>query len=222
VKDSTGEPHGKVGRPRDPRLDEAIVAATLELLAEEGYAQLTVERIAARAGVGKASLYRRWPDKVAIVLEAVSRNPERPCAPDNGSLRGDMLAYLPALVRYRTIHSEAISAISGEALCNAQFGAAFRDGMTDPVIDDLRRIVQRAVDRGELPADTDVTLLACLPPAFLAMERLLSGRHPDEAFVERIVGQFFSPTGEAPSGRVHGPLPGTSGSPNERESLRRP
>ena len=115
-RDESREPSARAGRPRDPRLDEAVVAATLQLLAEEGYAQLTVERIAARAGVGKASLYRRWPDKVSIVLEAVSRNPERPSAPDTGSLRGDALSYLRTLVRYRTLHFDAISAISGEAL----------------------------------------------------------------------------------------------------------
>src|SRR5665647_58447 len=94
VRDTTAETRAKPGRPRDPQVNEAIFAATLELLAEDGYAQLTIERIAARAGVGKASLYRRWPDKVSVVLEAVSRNPERPSAPDTGSLRADVLDFL--------------------------------------------------------------------------------------------------------------------------------
>jgi AcrR family transcriptional regulator len=190
----------KAGRPRDPRVDEAIVTAALELLGEEGYARLTVERIAARAGVGKASLYRRWPDKVSIVLEAVSRNPERPSAPDTGSLRGDMLGYLRTLVRYRTIHSEAISAISGEALCNAHFGEAFRASMAEPMMAGMRTIMERAIDRGELPAGTDVALLTFVPLALLHVQRLFSGRLPDEAFAERIVDQFFSPADESPSG----------------------
>lgn len=181
------------GRPREARVDEAIVAATLALLAEEGYARVTVEEIASRAGVGKASLYRRWPDKVSIVLEAVSRDPQRPAVPDTGSLRGDALTFLLHLASYRTIHSDAISAISGEALCNAPFAEAFRAGMTDPVIAGLRVIVRRAVDRRELPADTDVELLASLPPSLLFMERLLSGRAADAAFAKRIVDQFFSP-----------------------------
>ncbi len=188
-----GETSARAGRPRDPRLDEAVVAATLQLLAEEGYAQLTVERIAARAGVGKASLYRRWPDKVSIVLEAVSRNPERPSAPDTGSLRGDALTYLRTLVRYRSLHFDAISAISGEALCNDQFGDAFRAGMTEPIIAGMREILERAIERGELPPETDVALLSSVPPALLQAQRLVAGRHPDEAFAERIVDQFFSP-----------------------------
>ena len=183
----------RVGRPRDPRVDEAIFAATLELLAEEGYAHLTIERIAVRAGVGKASLYRRWPDKVSVVLEAVSRNPERPSAPDTGSLRGDVLDFLRTLVRYRTLHFEAITAISSEALCNARFGEAFRADMADPVLAGMRTIVLRAIARDELPANTDVDLVASLPPALLQAQRLLTGHQPDEAFAERIVAQFFSP-----------------------------
>ena len=193
VSDTSAEPKAKPGRPRDPQVDEAIFAATLELLAEQGYAQLTIERIATRAGIGKASLYRRWPDKVSVVLEAVSRHPQRPSAPDTGSLRDDMLAYLRTLVRYRTVHSEAISAISGEAFVNARFAGAFRAGMADPVLAGMRTIVERAVARGELPAGTDVDLVAALPPALLQAQRLFTGSLPDEAFVERIVAQFFSP-----------------------------
>ena len=193
MDDGAGGPRARAGRPRDPRLDEAVVAATLELLAEDGYAQLTVERIAARAGVGKASLYRRWPDKVSIVLEAVSRNPERPSAPDTGSLRGDALAYLRTLVRYRSLHADAIAAISSEALCDDRFGDAFRAGMAEPIIAGMRVILERAIARGELTPGTDIALLSSVPPALLQAQRLVAGRHPDEAFVERIVDQFFSP-----------------------------
>ncbi len=170
-----------------------MIAATLRLLAEDGYAQLTVERIAARAGVGKASVYRRWPDKVSIVLDALSRSPERPSAPDAGSLRGDALVFLRSLVAYRTLHSEAIAAISGEALTDPQFGEAFRTALAEPMMAGMHAILERAIERGELPADTDVALLSSVAPALLQMQRLLAGRHPDEAFAERIVNQFFTP-----------------------------
>ena len=200
VNEDAGRTSARAGRPRDPRLDQAVIAATLQLLAEEGYAQLTVERIAARAGVGKASLYRRWPDKVSIVLEAVSRNPERPSAPDTGSLRGDALAYLRTLVRYRTLHADAISAISSEALCDDRFGDAFRVGMAEPIMAGMQVILERAIARGELAPETDVELLSSVPPALLQAQRLVAGRHPDEAFVERIVDQFFSPLGEVSAG----------------------
>ena len=208
ASDAKAEEKVHAGRPRDPQVDEAILSATLELLAEEGYAQLTIERIAGRAGVGKASLYRRWPDKVSVVLDAVSRSPERPSPPDTGSLRGDVLVYLRTLVRYRTLHSEAITAISSEALSNPRFGEAFRARMTEPSIAGLRIVVQRAIDRGEIPSGIDVALLASLPPALLYAQRLFAGRPPDEEFVVRIVDQFFSP-----------PLPRTALSPEESELL---
>ena len=189
----TGDTQRRAGRPRDPRVDHAVLNAALELLAEVGYAQVTVDRVAARAGVGKASLYRRWPDKVAMILEAVSRNPSRPSPPDTGSYREDMLQHLRNLVRYRTIHSEAISAIGGEASRNAQFGEAFRESMTKPVLAGMCTIVERAIVRGELPPTTDVALLASLAPSLLWMQRLMTGDQPDETFAERIVAQFFSP-----------------------------
>ena len=198
----TSDPRPGAGRPRDPQVDEAVAAATLQLLAEEGYARLTVERIAARAGVGKASLYRRWPDKVSIVLEAVSRSPERPDVPDTGSLRGDALSYLRTLVRFRALHSEAITAISSEALCDPRFGDAFRAGMAEPMMAGMRTILQRAIERGEIARDTDIALLSSVPPALLHSQRLVSGQHPDEAFVERIVDQFFSPSLEGSAGKV--------------------
>ena len=219
VSDTTAETRTMPGRPRDPRVDEAIFAATLELLDEDGYAQLTVERIATTAGVGKASFYRRWPDKVSVVLEAVSRNPERPSAPDTGSLRGDMLAYLRALAQYRTVYSEAISAISGEALRSTPFAEAFHAGIADPVTAELRVVVQRAVDSGELPSGTDVELLASLPPSLLFMRRLLMGCQPDESFVERIVDQFFSPIGAFLTDETRQSLPQTTTSSDEGELL---
>ena len=202
MSESTGGSRVGAGRPRDPQIDEAVAAATLQLLADEGYARLTVERIAVRAGVGKASLYRRWPDKVSIVLEAVSRNPDRPVVLDTGSLRADALAFLTSLVRYRTLHSDAISAISSEALCNDRFGDVFRADMVEPTITGMRVMLERAIERGEIARDTDIALLSSVPPALLNTHRLVSGRPPDEAFVERIVDQFFSPSGADPVGGV--------------------
>src|SRR5436190_19214651 len=88
------------GRPRDRGVDEAILAAAVDLLAEIGFARLTMEQVAARAGVGKASLYLRWPNKVALVAEAIQhRSAVEPEVPETGSLRDDMLAFLRSLLR---------------------------------------------------------------------------------------------------------------------------
>ena len=195
MTEDSSRPRSRAGRPRDPGLDEAVVSATLALLAEDGYAHLTVERIAARAGVGKASVYRRWPDKVSIVLEALSRGPGRPAAPDTGNLHDDALGFFRSLVDYSTLHAEAVAAISGEALTDPRFGDAFRTALAEPVMGAVREIVERAVARGELPPSTDVALLCSVAPALFQVQRLLTGQPPDAAFAERIVSQFFTPEG---------------------------
>jgi AcrR family transcriptional regulator len=197
--DQTSAERRGPGRPRDPHVDEAVTAATLELLAEEGFAGLTVEHIAARAGVGKAGVYRRWPDKETVVLAALSLG-ERPSAPDTGSLRGDLTAFLTALVRFRAANLDAVAALSGEALVNERIGDAFRERIAAPVVEAVRGILERAVARGQLPSSADVELLATVPAAMLFTRRLLGGRQPDDAFVGRLVDQLCASAAPALAG----------------------
>ncbi len=190
AKETTGP-----GRPRDPGVDRKVLAATLKILVEEGYAKLTMDGVASASGVGKASLYRRWATKENLVLDALDSDPGRPSPPDSGSLREDMLAFLRTMVGYRRTQSQAISAISGEAAINPTLGAAFRACILQPLLTELETMVQRGVDRGELPPGTDVALLASVPPALLYEHLLLNGSFPDERLVERIVDQFFTQAG---------------------------
>jgi AcrR family transcriptional regulator len=180
------------GRPRDPRVDTAVAAATLELLAEAGYAGLTVDHIAQRAGVGKAGVYRRWPDKESVVLAALTLGEQRPAAPDTGGLHGDLIAFLTALVRYRAEHLDAVAAVSSEALTSERIGTAFRESVVGPVRDAVLGILERAVARGELSPTADLELLVSVPVALLFTRRLLSGRHPDEDFVRRVAAQMVA------------------------------
>ena len=180
------------GRPRGPQVDRAILIATLELLAEDGYAHLTMEGVAARAGVGKASLYRRWATKDPLIIDALAAHPDQPAFSPTGDLRADMSAYLRALVGYRRTHSRAISAVSSEVAVNPILSEAFRTRILGPILAELRQMIQRAVERGQLPANTDVALLASLAPALLREQLLLTGEFPDEGLVDRIVAQFFS------------------------------
>jgi AcrR family transcriptional regulator len=190
------------GRPRNPAVDESILAATLTLLGEAGYAALTMEQVAARAGVGKASLYLRWPSKVALVAEAIQRGrPDLvPEIPDTGSLSGDMSAFLADLVRPRDPGALALPAVAGEAASNPEMREAFRRGVSKTMADRVRVILQRAVDRHELPAGTDLDLLSLLPQALLQQYRLTYEERPGAGLVERIVAQFFPP-GERRAGR---------------------
>src|SRR5713101_7470143 len=191
----TGEPERpRRGRPRDPGVDEAILTAAVELLAEVGYARLTMDQIAARAGVGKASVYLRWPNKVALVAEAIQQHSDVvPEVPDTGSLREDMLAFLRALLRRKSAARSAVAAVSGEIASTPELRQAWRRSLEGTLWACMRVIVERAIERGELPAASDVELLSMLPLTLLQNWRLEHGRGPDDAAVERIVAQFYAP-----------------------------
>ena len=182
------------GRPRDPGLDAAIRAATMDLLGEAGYARLTMERVAARAGVSKASLYLRWPNKLALVTDALaSRARPVPEVPDTGSLPGDMRAFLRELLRARSEAARALAGVSAEIASNPALRKAWHQGVGGALTGCLRLIVTRAARRGELPEGADLELLAELPLSLLQSWRLEHGRNPGDEVIDRIVRQFYTP-----------------------------
>jgi AcrR family transcriptional regulator len=193
--EAVGRPReGRRGRPRDPAVDEAILSATVELLGEVGYAGVTMEQVAARAGVGKASVYLRWAGKVALVTEAIRRRAGvAPPVPDTGGLGEDMRLFLRSLLRAKQAGRRAVYALSGEIATNPELAQTWRATMADTMLTGLRTIIGRAVERGELPADTDVELLSVLPLAMLRSWQLTQGRRPDHSLVDRVVTQFYTP-----------------------------
>lgn len=197
------------GRPRDRALDAAILTATIELLAEEGYAQLTMEQVAARAGVGKATVYLRWPNKVALVAEAIEqRSGVVPELPDTGSLPDDMRQFLRALLRGYAEAGQAVAAVTGEIASNRELRLAWRRGMTGTLWAGVRVILERAIERGEIPAMTDVELLSMLPLSLMQNWRVEHAHGPDAALVERIVAQFYSPIPRGSAGPARPPVDG--------------
>ena len=182
------------GRSRDPEVDEAIMTAAMDLLAEIGYARLTMDQVAARARVGKASLYLRWANKVALVAEAIQYHAAViPHVPDTGSLREDMRVFLQALLRSKSAAQQAVAAVTGEIASNPELAKAWRQGVAGTLLTCTRTIVERAIARGELPAASDVALLAMLPVTLLQNWRQTYDYSPDDAVIERIVTQFFTP-----------------------------
>jgi AcrR family transcriptional regulator len=208
LADQAGRPAApagtRPGRPRDPEVDEAILSTALRMLAEAGFARLTMDAVAARAGVGKASLYRRFPTKERLVLEAIKHQHEhdRPGVPDTGSLYRDMLGYLRALIRYRQEQAQGLQAVASEVMVNPELAAEFRRRVAGGLLAGFRTIVDRAVQRGELPPGTDVELLAMLPLSLVHHLRLLTGEPVDERQAKRIADQFFAaPAATAAAGR---------------------
>jgi AcrR family transcriptional regulator len=183
------------GRPRDAAVDAAILAAAVELLATVGYTRLTMDQVAAHAGVGKASVYLRWPNKVALVAEAIERQAAVvPEVPDTGNLRTDMLTFLRALLQRKSAAQRAVAAVSGELASNSELRQAWRRGVSGTLSECMRVIVERAIKRGELPPNSDVELLSMLPLTLLQNWRLEHEQGPNESVVARIVTQFYSPS----------------------------
>jgi AcrR family transcriptional regulator len=175
-------------------VDAAIRAATVELLGEAGYARLTMDQVAARARVSKSSLYLRWPNKVALVADALQHRARAvPQVPDTGSLPGDMRVFLAALLRSRHEASRALAAVSGEIATNPELRQAWHRGLAGMLTSCLRVIVERAVDRREIPVGSDVELLSQLPLSLLQNWRLEHRDQPGQEVIERIVHQFYTP-----------------------------
>ncbi|MEU8144860.1 TetR/AcrR family transcriptional regulator [Nonomuraea sp. NPDC048901] len=150
--------HRKLPRRRGEALNVAIYQATLAELAEVGYARLTMERVAERAKASKASLYRRWPTRIELVMDAVYHVlPDALSVPDTGSLRGDILAALRRTAEALAGPAgEAMRGLLSEALGDESRAARFREHSQGTGRRLMREIVRRAVERGEV-APEDVT-----------------------------------------------------------------
>ena len=178
------------GRPRSSDADRAILAAAGSLLASHGLEAMSIEEVAARAGVGKATIYRRWPSKGLLALDAfvVSFSAEQP-VPDTGSLRGDLLAALRTWVRAVTTtpNGRLLASLIGFAQHDPELHAAWRDRVLEPLRARHRVMLERAVARGEIPASVDFEVVLDL---FFgaAQHRLLLGHLPmTDHFVESVV-----------------------------------
>jgi AcrR family transcriptional regulator len=144
-----------------PGVTEAISEAVLDELAETGYGKLSMEAVARRAGVGKSALYRRWPSKQEMVMKVLGElSVERAVAPDTGTLRGDLLGVLRALHEWLTHprFSRILPDLAAEGVRNPEVAEAVRTAIGEPRRAASATMLHRAIDRGELPADTDLEM----------------------------------------------------------------
>jgi AcrR family transcriptional regulator len=147
------------GRPRSETARRAILTAALDELREQGYAALTIEGIAARAGAGKQTIYRWWPSKADVVLDALlDMAATKITVPDKGSLHADLTAFLTATFRQRG-QRPILVGLMAQALLDPVFATAFRERFLFSRRATLRGILERAVARGEINADTDLEML---------------------------------------------------------------
>ena len=194
---SAPENQPSAGRPRSEEAHKAILDATLELLVEVGFSALTVEGVATRAGVGKATIYRRWPSKLPLVIEAFSRLPQLEEV-DTGNLVDDLKKMLRSYLQlfYTTPLAAVLPSLAGERAHDPQLSERF-----DPVIRGRRqplvRALERAVDRGELSPDLDLDLAADLIVGPIAVRLFFTGGKVSPRMVGPMVDLALS--GIAPS-----------------------
>lgn len=190
-----------LGRPRDESRDAVILAATLAVLSDVGYDRLTIDAVAAKAKASKATVYRRWPNKAALVVDALHTlkpvsipGEEAPCLfPDTGSLRGDLLAGLQKIAtKLSTDEGKLMAAVMTAATRDPELASAMR-GNHEEKRRSCHTVVARAVSRGELDSDAGAETLHEVVPALMYNRLLIVGEPFDDAFLTRVVDDIALP-----------------------------
>ena len=191
MSDSVGIEHKRRGRPRSEKARRAILEAAAQLLLAQGLEAVSMDAVAERAGVSKATIYRWWPSKETLALDALydEWDTTRPSPRDTGSLRADLLALLrPWIRRLRARpYGRVIAALIAEAQTDPEFAEEYRARFVEPRRGPARALFRRAIERGEIPADTkiEVALDLLYGPLY---HRLLHGHAPlSDRFVQDVV-----------------------------------
>jgi AcrR family transcriptional regulator len=185
-------------RRHGQELESALLTAALDELVQVGYARLTMESVARRAGTSEPVLYRRWPNKDQLVLAAMEhyRNAHPIALPDTGALRTDLLAELTAASEARAgIYAIAAGASSSGLLADTGLTVSqIRERvMGGPLLPHQRAIYQRAHDRGEIDLEHIPAAVLNLPFDLVRHDLLMDLRPPEPARIQSIVDELFLP-----------------------------
>lgn len=188
------------GRSRDSSRDISLREVALELLAEIGYDRLTIDGVAARAHASKTTIYRRWPGKAELVVDALTCLKGAPAVPDTGSLRGD----LESIARRSSgsgnqFDARLMTGLITALVRDAELRRVFRERLIDPHQAILRTVFERAVSRGEIAADRNLDLLAAVFPALMLQHVLSHGGMPRPEFANQVIHDVILPLATAPS-----------------------
>jgi AcrR family transcriptional regulator len=177
--------HRRPGRPRNRSYDRVILDATLEILNAQGYAGLTIDSVAARTGVGRPTIYRRWSSKAALVIAALTQSPGLSPVPDTGRVRDDLLAFQADQVRM--MDEPASRRITAGLVADLVADPELAETYVRDYIGRRRSVVwqalQRGIDRGELRPDADLALIYDMLIGPLFMRSVVRGEQlgPDMA-----------------------------------------
>jgi AcrR family transcriptional regulator len=194
------EPSHAPGRKRDASRDDALCQAALEVLAEVGYDRLTIDAVAARAGAGKATCYRRWAGKAELVVDAIGRMKAQPPLPDTGTLRGDLVEltchFHDADDTFRTdVQAGLVSGL----VRDAKLREVFKEQFIAPRKAVFRAVFDRAVERGEIAPIPNYELLSDVVPSMVFHQMILTGKPPGSAFIHTVLDQIVLPLTQSPT-----------------------
>ena len=177
------------GRPRSEAAEQAIIEATLDVFAERGFEGVCVELIAARAGVGKATIYRRWPNKEELLLAALGSLKSPYPEPKGVSVRDDLLAMVEVMCADKADprKSRRYALLLGEGEKYPRLMARYKEEVVEPRRDVMRAVIRRGIETGELRPDTDIEVaVLALSGAIMAREKSADATLDGE-FAARVV-----------------------------------
>jgi AcrR family transcriptional regulator len=188
----------KPGRKRDHTRDPEILAAALEVLAETGYDGMTVDMVAARAKAGKATLYRRWPSKAELVIDAVvclkRGSVDYDQLPDTGTLRGDLIAMIkPHSIEDGEHKLKIMAGLVSMLSRNPELADAANRAIVEPRAAINRILMRRAAERGEISRDCDIETLSLVSPSMAAYRVLILQKPVDRAFLISMIDGVLLP-----------------------------
>jgi len=177
------------GRPRSEQAEQAIIEATLDLFAEKGFEGVCVEVVAARAGVGKATIYRRWPNKEELLLAAFASLKSPLPEPKGVSVRDDLLAMVEVMCADKADPRKArrYALLLGDGDKYPRLMARYKETVVQPRREAMRAVIRRGIETGELRPDTDVEIaMLSLTGAIMSQEKSQDGTL-DGDFAARLV-----------------------------------
>lgn len=186
--------NAKRGRPRNVETQKSILSASYDLLLENGFGAVTVEKIAERAGVSKTTIYKWWPNKAAVVMDGfLSAASARLPLPDTGSVFNDILIHATNLARFLTSREgEIIKELIGEGQFDSGLAEAYRTRYFDPRRLEARQLMERGIQRGELKENLDIELSIDLIYGPIFYRLLVIGEDLDDVYVENLVEYAFT------------------------------
>jgi len=190
------------GRPRDPGYDKAILDATLEILTVKGYAGLSIDGVAAKTGVGRPTIYRRWPSKPALVIAALTQSPLLTPAHDTGALRDDLVAFQSDQVRMMNPPaSRRITAgLVADLVADPELSETYLGDYVGQRRAAVREALLRGIERGELRPDANLDLIYDLLMGPLFMRSVVRGETLSPDIAEQVVDIVLSAFGSTEKG----------------------